>query len=29
MQAAHHLLKKFREVMALKNIQIYVLPRTD
>lgn len=26
---ASHILKRFRDLMALKNISIYVLPRTD
>ena len=29
MQAAQSVLKRFRELMALKNITVYVLPRTD
>lgn len=29
MQGTHNFLKKFRELMTLKNIEIYVLPRTD
>ena len=29
MNISHNILKKFRELMALKNIGVYVLPRTD
>ena len=29
MNMSHHILKKFRELMTLKNVGVYVLPRTD
>ena len=29
MNISQNILKKFRELMTLKNIGIYVLPRTD